>query len=174
MTASAECLAVHPRHLAVALQSGHICCIGRIGFAEAPSFSGNMSISQSIAARIAALLYGNAVVRSLGLIVQGVVGGVLTSWLISDLNPTCTGVEWRLVVQTHASWCLTAFVLVFAVYSYGLHRYEVGDLTRDERRRLLDEAIRAVMPTILDRAKEDAAAGKIKSIGELARRVLGR
>lgn len=103
---------------------------------------------------MAGWLYGNPFVRVLGAVLNGLVGGILTNWLLLSVTVAPGEVDWSRAPATLPAWLLTAFVAIACAYAYGLYRHD-ADILRwsdgDYRRAMVAKALFPKVVVALER-----------------------
>lgn len=74
--------------------------------------------------KVRKLLFESTYSRTAGIVVNSLIGGVLTNWLIADISVQGQGVRWTGIWQTQATLWLGLFLLVFVIYTHYLRKYE--------------------------------------------------
>ena len=123
--------------------------------------------------KVRKILYESAYARTLGLVVITIVGGILTNWLISDLNVDGKGVQWSALIQTPSTFWLGGFIFALCIYTYGQFRFD-KELLRWNDPEFVRATMRATLiPALLESEKERINKGERRGLADLEKELLG-
>lgn len=77
---------------------------------------------------IGGFFFGNAAFRVAGAVLNGIVAGVLTNWLIVVVTDDDGTIDWSAAPTTTPGYCLVLFSVVAVAYAIGLHRHDTDIL----------------------------------------------
>jgi hypothetical protein len=123
--------------------------------------------------RITHALYNSIYARTAGVVINSIVGGLLTNWLVADLGSVGKGVDWSRLTSVPAFWWLLGFLALFAAYTYGLYKFERSIYRWNEDSFVRARLREALVPVLLDRMKRRAKAGEVVTLKDLEKELLG-
>jgi len=115
-------------------------------------------------------LFANAFVRTFGSVSIGIVGGIVTNWLVVDLTADTGRVDWSRVTDTPASGALAVYLLAAAVHAYGLYRHDADIMKWNDAEYRRARLYRDLHVDIVRAAKRDLRGPTSPDITDLKRR----